>query len=160
MSFKINYLHMYLVENKAFKRLVINKLLIINAVLLIKLFKKPLKLALIVLLLILRNNYNKYNLYINKSSLLTRFLKDFTSLISKIITFIKALKPSTILISHSPYLKKLIINEDLSRRFNALILVNANKFISLILFKKLVINKLLNKLIGINNENLLPYNCK
>ena len=74
MSFKINHPRMYLVENEAFKRLVTNELLIVNAVLLIKLFGEPLKLALIVLLLVLRNHCGKYDLYINKSSLLTRFL--------------------------------------------------------------------------------------
>ena len=136
MSFKINHPRMYLVENEAFKRLVTNELLIVNAVLLIKLFGEPLKLALIVLLLVLRNNYGKYDLYINKSSLLTRFLEDSAGPISRMVTSVKVLKPSAILVSHSPYLKKLAANEDLGRRSNAPMPVGASKSISLILSKK------------------------
>jgi hypothetical protein len=129
-------------------------------VLLIKLFKEPFKLALIVLLLALRNNYNKYNLFINKSSLLISFLKDFTSFIRLIVTSALILKLNVILISYITLLKRLVINKLLGHRFNSPILVNASKFISLILLIKLVNNKLLNKPFNINNKNILLYSYK
>jgi hypothetical protein len=93
-----------------------------------KLSKEPLKLTLIVLLLALRNNYSKYNLYINKSLLLTSLLEDFASFISRIVTSVKALKPSVIFVSYIPYLKKLIANKDLGCYSNAFMLVSASKF--------------------------------
>jgi hypothetical protein len=123
---------MCLVENEASKRLVTNELLIDNVVLLTRLCGEPLQLALIALLLALRSNYGKYNLYINKSSLLTSLLEDFAGLISRMVMFVKALKLSAILVSYTLYLKRLVANEISGRRSNAPMPVGASKSISLI----------------------------
>jgi hypothetical protein len=112
------------------------------------------------LLLALKNSFNIYNPFLNKSLLLTTFLKDFTSFIRLIVTFNLILKLSVILVSYITLLKKLITNKLLSRYFNSLMLVNANKFISLILLIKLITNKLLDKPLNIDNKNLLSYSYK
>ena len=70
------------------------------------------------------------------------------------------LKLSVILISYITLPKKLVTNKLLGRRSNSPILVGASKFISLVLLIKLVINKLLDKPLGIDDKNLLPCSCK
>ena len=76
------------------------------------------------------------------------------------VTSALVLKLSVILVSYITLPKKLVANELLGRRSNSPMLVGASKFISLVLLIKLVTNELLDKPLGIDDKNLLPYSCK
>jgi len=53
-----------------------------------------------------------------------------------------------------------LLTSYLGRRSNAPILARASKSFSFVLHLKLVANKLLDKPLGIDNKNLLPYGYK